>query len=135
MIIAVYVDDFNLVGTTSTSNRAVSLLTTQFEMKLLSKITFCLGLQVAYLRDGSNSLHHTIKTSLRLILRKKFTSSRGGKVKPWKPKRIRAKQRGPDRQGLPNGQNISLHHTTYTQNFLKRFHMDQASPLSTPMMG
>ena len=47
VIIAVYVD-LNLVGTPSTCSHAVSLLTTQFEMMLLGKTPFCLGLQVAY---------------------------------------------------------------------------------------
>ena len=83
VIIAIYVDDLNLVGTPGIWSHAVSLLTTQFEMKLLGKTTFCLGLQVTYLPDGS----------------------------------------------------IFLHQTIYTQNLLKRFYMDHASPLSTPRMG
>ena len=83
MIIAVYVDDFNLLGTLGTCSRAVSLLTAQFEMKLLGKTIICLGFQEVYLSDGS----------------------------------------------------VFLHRTTYTQNLLKRIHMDHASPLSAPMMG
>jgi hypothetical protein len=35
---------------------------------------------------------------------------------------------------LPNG-SIFLHQTAYTQRLLKKFQMDQASPLSAPMMG
>ena len=62
VIIAIYVDNLNLVGISGTCSRAMSLLTTQFEMKLLGKTTFCLGLQVAYLHDGSIFLHQTIYT-------------------------------------------------------------------------
>ena len=61
----------------------VSLLTKRFEMKLLGKTSYCLGLQVAHLLDGS----------------------------------------------------IFLHQTAYTQKVLKRFSMDKASPLSSPMIG
>ena len=82
-IVAIYVDDINLVGTPTTCKKVVSLLTNRFEMKLLGKTTFCLGLQVAHLPDGS----------------------------------------------------IFLHQTTYTQNLLEIFHMDQANPLSAPMIG
>ena len=56
MIIAVYIDDLNLVGTPDTCNRAMSLLTTQFEMKLLGKTTFCLGLEEA----GMKLLHKIV---------------------------------------------------------------------------
>ena len=38
VIIAVHVDDLNLVGTLDTCSRTMSLLTTKFEMKLLGKI-------------------------------------------------------------------------------------------------
>ena len=83
MIIAVYVDDLNLVGTPDICSRAMSLLTTQFEMKLSGKTTLCLGLQVAHLPDGS----------------------------------------------------IFLHQTTYIQNLLKKFYMDQANSLFASMVG
>jgi hypothetical protein len=52
-VIAVYVDDLNLVGTPETCTYVVSLLIKQFEMKLLGKTSFCLGLQVTHLPDGS----------------------------------------------------------------------------------
>ena len=53
VIIAVYVDDLNLVGTPSACNAATQLLTREFEMKLLGQTTFCIGLQVLHLKDGS----------------------------------------------------------------------------------
>jgi hypothetical protein len=83
VIIAVYVDDLNLVGTPDTCSRAMSLLTIQFEMKLLGDTTLCSGLQVVHL--------------------------------PYK--------------------SIFLHQTTYTQNILKMFLMNQAKPLSALMVG
>jgi hypothetical protein len=59
VIIAIYVDDLNLIGTLDTCSRVMSLLTTQFEMKLLGNTTICLGLKVAHLLDGSIFLHQT----------------------------------------------------------------------------
>ena len=53
VIIAVYVDDLNLVGTQSACAAATQLLIQEFEMKLLGKTTFCIGLQVLHLKDGS----------------------------------------------------------------------------------
>ena len=44
VIIAIYVDDLNLVGTKDTIPRAIALLTSKFEMKDLGKTSFCLGL-------------------------------------------------------------------------------------------
>lgn len=44
VILAAYVDDLNLVGTPGTCIQVEGLLTTKFEMKLLGKTTFCLGL-------------------------------------------------------------------------------------------
>ena len=41
--VAVYIDDLNLVRTPATCQHAMDLLTTQFEMKLLGKTSFCLG--------------------------------------------------------------------------------------------
>jgi len=37
-IVAIYVDDINLVGTPTTCKKVVSLLTNRFEMKLLGKL-------------------------------------------------------------------------------------------------
>jgi hypothetical protein len=59
VVVAVYVDDLNLVGTPETCTYVVNLLITQFEMKLLGKTSFCLGLQVTHLHDGSIFLHQT----------------------------------------------------------------------------
>lgn len=53
VIIAVYVDDLNLVGTKSACIAATKLLIHEFEMKLLGKTTFCIGLQVLHMKDGS----------------------------------------------------------------------------------
>ena len=57
-----YVDDLNFVGTPYTYSRVMTLLTTQFKMKLLGKIVFCLGLQVAHLHDENTFLRQTIYT-------------------------------------------------------------------------
>jgi hypothetical protein len=62
VIIAVYVDDLNLVGTPETCQYAVKLLTNQFEMKVLRKTTFCLGLQLSHLPGGGIFLHQTTYT-------------------------------------------------------------------------
>lgn len=62
VIIAVYVDDLNLVGTTHIRQHVVSLFTKCFKMKLLGKTSYCLSLQVAYLPDGSILLHQTAYT-------------------------------------------------------------------------
>ena len=48
-IVAIYVDDINLVGTLATCKNVVSLLTNCFEMKLLGKTSYCIGLQIAHL--------------------------------------------------------------------------------------
>jgi hypothetical protein len=59
VVVAVYVDNLNLVGTPETCTYVVSLLITQFEMKLLGKTSFFIGLQVTHLPDGSIFLHQT----------------------------------------------------------------------------
>ena len=61
-IVAIYVDDINLVGTPATCKKVVNLLIKRFKMKLLGRTSFFLGLQVANLQDGSifaspDSLH------------------------------------------------------------------------------
>ena len=83
VIIAIYVDDLNLVGTAATCDHAIQLFINKFEMKKLDKTTFCLGLQLSHLRGGA----------------------------------------------------IFLHQTTYTCKLLRRFGMDKANPISTPMIG
>ena len=44
VIVAVYVDDLNLVGTAAICKHVVSLLINCFKMKLLDKTSYCLGL-------------------------------------------------------------------------------------------
>lgn len=80
-IIAVYVDDLNLVGTPEELTKTAAYLTKEFEMKNLGKTKFCLGLQIEH---------------------------------------------------LPNG--IFIHQSTYTEKLLKRFYMEKAHPLSSPMV-
>jgi len=82
-IIAVYVDDINMVGTREVCERAEEILTSRFEMKILGKTAFCLGIQIEHTRDGG----------------------------------------------------VFMHQSTYIQSMLKRFDMDKANPLSTPMVG
>ena len=52
MIIAVYVDDLNILGTSGEIYQTVEYLKKEFEMKDLGKTKFCLGLQLEYIRDG-----------------------------------------------------------------------------------
>ncbi|KAD2803914.1 hypothetical protein E3N88_37291 [Mikania micrantha] len=81
VIIAVYVDDLNIIGTHEEIHEAIVLLKKEFEMKDLGKTKYCLGLQIEYLNNG-----------------------------------------------------ILVHQSTYTEKLLKRFNMDKANPLSTPMV-
>ena len=62
VVVAVYMDDLNLVGTLATYKHVVELLTTRFEMKLLGKTSFCLGLQILHIPNGSIFLHQTTYT-------------------------------------------------------------------------
>jgi len=52
VIIAVYVDDLNIVGTPEEIPKAVECLKKEFEMKDLGKTKFCLGLQIEHLCNG-----------------------------------------------------------------------------------
>ena len=81
VIIAVYVDDLNLIGTPEELPKAVEILKKEFEMKDFGKTKFCLGLQIEHLEDG-----------------------------------------------------IFIHQSNYTEKVLKRFYMDKAHPLSSPMV-
>lgn len=49
--------DLNLIGTNDTCKYAEHLLTTVFDMKILGRTTFCLGLQVHHSPDGSILFH------------------------------------------------------------------------------
>ena len=51
-IIAVYVDDINIVGTPNELTKAIDCLKKEFEMKDLGRTKFCLGLQIEYLNKG-----------------------------------------------------------------------------------
>ena len=62
VVITVYVDNLNLVGTPATCQHAIALFTDQFEMKLLGRTSFCLGLQLTHIREGGIFLHQTTYT-------------------------------------------------------------------------
>ena len=47
-IIAVYVDDLNLIGTPEELTKAANYLNNEFEMKDLGKTRYCLGLQIEH---------------------------------------------------------------------------------------
>ena len=81
VIIAVYVDDLNIIGTPEEISITMDYLKKEFEMKDLGKTRFCLGLQIEHLKNG-----------------------------------------------------ILVHQETYTEKVAKRFSMDQAHPLSSPMV-
>nr|GEY90233.1 putative copia-like polyprotein [Tanacetum cinerariifolium] len=82
LIIAVYIDDLNIIGTNKEINEVVMHLKEEFEMKDLGKTKYCLGLQIEH---------------------------------------------------MPN--DICVHQSNYTEMVLKRFNMDKAKFLSTPMVG
>ena len=50
-IVAVYVDDLNLVGTPEELTKIANCLKNEFEMKDLGKTKFCLGLQIEHLSN------------------------------------------------------------------------------------
>ncbi|KAK4394353.1 Copia protein [Sesamum angolense] len=81
VIIAVYVDDLNIIGSLEEIRQAVDYLKSEFEMKDLGTTKYCLGLQ--------------------------FEHTKGG---------------------------IFIHQSNYIEKVLKRFHMNNAHPLSTPMV-
>ena len=81
VIIVVYVDDRNIIGTNKEILEVIDLLKKEFEMKDLGKTKYCLGLQIEH---------------------------------------------------MPNG--ILVHQSNYTERVLKRFNMNNANSLSTPMV-
>lgn len=81
VIIAVYVDDLNIIGTSKEIHEVIVLLKEEFEMKDLGKTKYCLGLQIEHMHNG-----------------------------------------------------ILVHQSNYTEKVLKRFNMDKANSLSTPMV-
>jgi len=52
VIIAIYVDDINIVGTPYELIKAIDCLKKEFEMNDLGKTKFCWGLQIEYLNKG-----------------------------------------------------------------------------------
>ncbi|CAM8884854.1 unnamed protein product [Rhodiola kirilowii] len=52
VIIAVYVDDLNIIGTSKEILEVISYLKKEFEMKDLGKTKYCLGLQIVHLQNG-----------------------------------------------------------------------------------
>ena len=80
-IVAVYVDDINLIGTPEELSKIAEYLKKEFEVKDLGKTKLCLGLQLEHKENG-----------------------------------------------------IIVHQSSYIKRLLKRFNMDKAHPLSTPMV-
>ena len=80
-IIAIYVDDLNLVETPEELTKTAEYLKKEFEMKDLGKTKFCISLQIEH---------------------------------------------------FPNG--VLVHQSTYIKKILKRFNMDKAHPLRSPMV-
>ncbi len=81
VIIAVYVDDLNIIGTPEEIRQTADYLKKEFEMKDLGTTNFCLGLQFEHKRNG-----------------------------------------------------IFIHQANCIEKVLKRFNMENAHPLSTPMV-
>ena len=81
VIIGVYVDDLNIIGTPEELPNTVNYLKKEFEMKDFGRTKFSLGLQFEHLGSG-----------------------------------------------------VFVHQLTYTERVLQRFNMDQAYPLSSPMV-
>ena len=51
-IVAVYVDNLNIVGTSEKLTKTTNYLKNEFEIKDLGKTKFCLGLQIEHISDG-----------------------------------------------------------------------------------
>jgi hypothetical protein len=51
-IVAVYVDNLNLVGTSEELTKTTNYLKNEFEIKDLGKTKFCLDLQIEHISDG-----------------------------------------------------------------------------------
>ena len=57
VILAVYVDDLNILGTPELCKYAQDILTKNFDMKYLGQTSYCLGLQIHYVPNGGIFLH------------------------------------------------------------------------------
>lgn len=51
VIVAVYIDDLNIIGTFDICQYTQKLLIQHFDIKLLDKTIFCFGLQIHHLLD------------------------------------------------------------------------------------
>ena len=80
-IVAVYVDDMNLIGTPEELRKTADYLKREFEMKDLGQTKYCLGLEIEHKSYG-----------------------------------------------------VLIHQSAYIEKILKRFNMDKAHSLSTPMV-
>ena len=67
VILAVYVDDLNSIGTPTLSKHVEILLIKYFEMKVLGRTSYCLGLQIKHYADGSLLLYQ--QTYVKQLLR------------------------------------------------------------------
>ncbi|KAF3653269.1 hypothetical protein FXO37_17067 [Capsicum annuum] len=61
VVLAIYVNDINLIGTPEEVQKAIKYLKKEFEMKNLGKTKLCLGLQIEHLADGV-FIHQTAYT-------------------------------------------------------------------------
>ena len=62
VILAIYVDNINLIGTHIAYQYVVKRLQSRFNMKFLGKTFVCLGLQISHLGDGAILLYQTSYT-------------------------------------------------------------------------
>ena len=72
-IIAVYVDDLNIIGTKEAIEKAALELKQEFEMKDLGQTTYCIGQQVEYVAGGV--LVHQTSYTKKVLKRFKFDSA------------------------------------------------------------
>ena len=52
VVLVVYVDDINLIGTLIELQKTIDYLKNEFEMKDLGRTKLCLGLQIEHLTNG-----------------------------------------------------------------------------------
>ena len=62
VILAIYVDDINLMGTPAACHYVITHMQSRFDMKLLGRTSLYLGLQISHLSDGSMFFHQTAYT-------------------------------------------------------------------------
>ncbi|KAL0796991.1 hypothetical protein Bca101_068368 [Brassica carinata] len=73
VIIAVYADDLNIIGTSREISETIKYLKKEFEMKDLGKTRFCLGLQLEYIND--EILVHQMAYTEKVLRRFKMSES------------------------------------------------------------